>query len=468
MKNSLKVINQNAKLALSKSKSLLNITNGLLSKKLNTDLAKEFHLVPYFFDAYIDEYTELGKSIYLSPNENYIISESDDNTIKLWDIKSGKCINILGINMNEISSSTITPDEKTLIIGKKLGIIEFYDIKTGKFVKTLKNDSDPIESLNVTTNGKYLISISGFDYESEKCNQEDYETLNIWNIESSMWIKSHTCHIYTKAFNEKLLVYNASYYTSENHHIETIIVRDIESGEIIDYLQGYTQVHSTKITSLAITPDGKTIVSGGGDKQDNIVLEDNIVSDGIETIKLWDIKESRYTDVLKGHTDLITSLLITSDGKTIISGSRDKTIKIWDMQSKECINTLKGHIDSVNSIAVTKDRKSIMSRSRDNTLKLWDIKSGNCIYSTYNIKGRLPITVFENEYYNACEENIDNFIRVNDTPLSCRKLTKEEMEHFNKVKDENIKKSFVKDEKDIYKNQNQIPEIEIDEDKIPF
>ena len=33
MKNSLKVINQNAKLALSKSKNLLNITNGLLSKK---------------------------------------------------------------------------------------------------------------------------------------------------------------------------------------------------------------------------------------------------------------------------------------------------------------------------------------------------------------------------------------------------------------------------------------------------
>ncbi len=466
MNKNLTSINQSVKSALIKSKSLLNITDSLLSKKAN-NLFKEVQLVPYFPDGN----TEFVKFVYLSPNENYIITGSDDNTIKLWDIKSKTYVNILDIQIAIITSSAITPDEKTLIIGTEKGTIKSYEIKTGKNISVFKNHSSSIDLLKITTNGKYLISVSSFNYEQENYGQEDYETLKIWDIENNYSKITDESHINLVTFNEKYLVYNIDYYTSENYHIENIIIRDIESGKIIDFLEGDTQKHSTKITSLAITPDGKTIISGGGDSQDHIVLKDEgndyfMESDSSEAIKIWDIKGSRYTDVLRGHTDLVTSLVITSDGKTIISGSRDKTIKIWDIQSKECTNTLKGHINSVNSLAVTQDGKSIMSRCNNNTAKLWDIKSGKCVYSTYNLNGCLPITVFENEYLNTNEENIGNFIKVNDTPISYRELTQEEMEHFIKVRDENIKNSFDKDKKNIY--QHNVDDIDIEDYEVPF
>ncbi|GFZ92953.1 WD40 repeat domain-containing protein [Okeania sp. KiyG1] len=69
-----------------------------------------------------------------------------------------------------------------------------------------------------------------------------------------------------------------------------------------------------EIKGLAITTGGHTtIVSGSEDK----------------TIKIWDLATGSLKNTLTGHTWVVTSIAISSDGQTIVSGSDDKTIKIW-------------------------------------------------------------------------------------------------------------------------------------------
>ena len=48
---------------------------------------------------------------------------------------------------------------------------------------------------------------------------------------------------------------------------------------------------------------------------------------------------------LKGHFDFITSVVISNDDKTIVSGSWDKTIKVWNLETGYEVKTLKGHVD---------------------------------------------------------------------------------------------------------------------------
>lgn len=179
-----------------------------------------------------------------------------------------------------------------------------------------------------------------------------------------------------------------------------------------------------------------------------------------------------------GHFDSVESLAITPDGKTIISGSSDNTIKLWNINSGMCVNTLNGHVDSVNSLVITPDGNIIISGSQDKTIKLWDIKSGKCINTfenhmekvskledgscIYTLNDGSTITMFLDGSFNASEENINKFIRVQDTPLSCRKLTEEEIKHFCKIKYDNFDIN-----KDEFK-QSKIPEIGIDDDEIPF
>lgn len=43
---------------------------------------------------------------------------------------------------------------------------------------------------------------------------------------------------------------------------------------------------------------------------------------------------------LTGHAEWITSLSISPNFKTFITGSLDKTIKIWDLNSNKCIKTI--------------------------------------------------------------------------------------------------------------------------------
>jgi WD40 repeat protein len=453
MNKNLITTNQNAKLVLEKTKKLLDISNNLISKNNNNDLVKSFQFKPYL----LDTLNCSVKSVAVTPDGKTIMSVSADNTIKLWDIKSGEHINTLDRQESVISSLAITPDGKFIIIGSERGTIDLCEIKTGKAIGTFNNSFNcgSINSLEVSSNGKYFVSINDFNYEELPCGQEDYETLTIWDIESRQVIHHCKAHIGATTVNEEYLVSSISYYDYSNYYIENISISDIKSGNIIDWLDGYVQKHSTKVSSLAITPDGSTIVSGGGDEKNTIYLlcQDNTyleVSDSTKTIKLWDVAKSSYIKVLEGHTDTVNSIIIMQDGKNIVSGSKDKNIKIWDIQSGECIRTLEGHEDSVNSVIITQDEKNIVSKSYDKTIKVWDIQSGKCNYTIYNIKDGSTVTIFSDGYFNASEQNIDKFIRIDDISTTCRKLTKKEIEHFCKVK---------------HKNESHLSEIDIDDDE---
>ena len=43
--------------------------------------------------------------------------------------------------------------------------------------------------------------------------------------------------------------------------------------------------------------------------------------------RTWDVDSKTQKDVLKGHTDRVTSVAISDDGSTLVSGSVDKTLR---------------------------------------------------------------------------------------------------------------------------------------------
>lgn len=81
MNNNLTTTNQNAKIALNKSKNLLNITSNLLLKNTNNHLVKNFHFKPYLTNTFNCS----TKSVAVTPDGETIISISEDNNIKSWD-----------------------------------------------------------------------------------------------------------------------------------------------------------------------------------------------------------------------------------------------------------------------------------------------------------------------------------------------------------------------------------------------
>ena len=115
--------------------------------------------------------------------------------------------------------------------------------------------------------------------------------------------------------------------------------------------------HRGEVNTVVVSPDGKTIISGSDDR----------------TIRIWDLNSQKLLRTLKGHTDWVYDIAISADSQ-IVSGSRDKTIKLWRLSGQH--RTLTGHTSYVNSVAISPDATKIVSGSYDKTVKLWNLSTG--------------------------------------------------------------------------------------------
>ena len=90
----------------------------------------------------------------------------------------------------------------------------------------------------------------------------------------------------------------------------------------------------------------------------------------------------------QGHTERVTSVAFSPDGKRIVSGSGDQTLKVWDAASGQETLTLAGHTERVTSVAFSPDGERIVSGSGDNTLRLWDATSDQETHAAESWRGR--------------------------------------------------------------------------------
>ena len=126
--------------------------------------------------------------------------------------------------------------------------------------------------------------------------------------------------------------------------------------------------HEQDVQSVAITPDGEEIISGSFDG----------------TIKIWNLKTGKLIQTLTGHSDageLISSIAISPDGKTLVSSSNSYggTIKIWDLSNGVLLETLKEQGVGVSVVAISPDSSLLASGGDDGTIKLWNLEIGQPI-----------------------------------------------------------------------------------------
>ena len=167
--------------------------------------------------------------------------------------------------------------------------------------------------------------------------------------------------------------------------------------------------HSNYINCMLINRESKKLITCSDDK----------------LIKVFDIANHYKPQTLKGHGDVITTLLQLTPTK-FASGSEDKLIKIWECKTSEykCVSSLKGHTAGVTHIVSINNEDGtpsmrLISASNDNTIRIWEPK-GDYKHSTsiQAHNGKITSLIYIREIENIITSSLDNTIKVFDMKLS--------------------------------------------------
>ncbi len=96
--------------------------------------------------------------------------------------------------------------------------------------------------------------------------------------------------------------------------------------------------HTDKVTAVVWSLDGRTLATASLDK----------------TCRLWAVTNDEATMkfALCGHSGRITGVVFTPNGSSVITGSTDKTARIWDSKTGACLHECKGHLGSISCICI--------------------------------------------------------------------------------------------------------------------
>jgi WD40 repeat protein len=360
-------------------------------------------------------------AVAVTPDGQRAVSASGDETLKVWDLGSGRELHTLTGHTSYVTAVAVTPDGQRAVSASWDRTLKVWDLGSGRELHTLTGHTDRVTAVIVTPDGQRAVSAS-----------ED-RRLKVWDLGSVRELHTLTGHKYSVT---AVAVTPDGQRAVSASGDRTLKVWDLGSGRELHTLSG----HTDRVTAVIVTPDGQRAVSASGDRtlkvwdlgsgrelhtltghasDVNAVAvtldaERAVSASGDQTLKVWDLGSGRELHTLSGHTNYITAAAVTPDGQRAVSASYDETLKVWDLASGRELHTLTGHTDRVTAVAVTPDGQRAVSASRDRTMKVWDLGGVRGLHTLTGHTSRVTAVAMTPDGQRAVSASYDEMLKVWD------------------------------------------------------
>ena len=237
-----------------------------------------------------------------SPDDEIVATTSEDGKVVLWQWRDRKTLHVLNGHAGGVLIAAFSPDGRTVATGGRDSKVILWDVSTGAARTIINDHTGAVVSVLYSQNGTTLFTGS-----------------------------SDT----------------------------TVKVRDAD-GTLRYSLPGHRQ----EVIALALSDDGKRLVSGGGNWTTPTRHGE---------VKVWDLETRQVIWSGAGEFGGIWSVAISPDGKQLATASLDGAVRLWDFNTGRLLSTLRGHTDRVMSVAYEPDSNFLASASLDGCLYVWDL-----------------------------------------------------------------------------------------------
>ena len=345
-------------------------------------------------------------SLAFSPDGAAIASGAEDDTLKLWEVATGKKLATFQ-HSNDVLSVTFSPNGETLAAAANKNV-QLWDISTKENVATLKH-AKQVKDVIYSPDGATLVSGS-------------FNAVKLWDVKSRRNFATYKYEgspgTVTFSPDSKILavantdrfggtvklwaVSTGTNFATIEGHIGTdyaiafspngdTFAMTLASGTVKFYEVSTGQQISTLskeyVWSMAYSPDGNTLALGRFDG----------------TVKLTDVKSGRRVGRLRGHDGIVNTMVFSPDGTKLAVGARGGEIyprgivKLWgfppkalDILTQRSLTTLHAQAKGVIHIAFSPDSR-ILAVGSDDGVSLLDVETGQKVTLQKNIQSRCRI-----------------------------------------------------------------------------
>lgn len=258
-----------------------------------------------------------------SPDGELLATVSDDNTIRIWNVISGKRVKTLKGHTDDVLCIEFSPNGRELLSGSKDTQIKLWNLSSTKEIRTYKLHTAAVNTIKFDKSGEYFISGSADN------------TIRFWKINKRKSISVLTKH--NAAINDLAFSPDGKYFASASND-NTIKLWSRNSRKLVNTYKG----HSREVNAICFSNNSKIIYSASADK----------------TIKLWKISSNKAIKTINAHDNPVNSIAISQDNQFLFSSSDDSQLKTWDLDSYENIYTYTDpNFNAIKSIKLSPNEK---------------------------------------------------------------------------------------------------------------
>ena len=277
-----------------------------------------------------------------------------DNTMRLWDISTGKELRVFAGHTDTVTAVCFSPDGRQAISASADATIRVWDKESGETLRVLQHQA---QVLSTAIHGR-LLAATDYDFDTGANH------LILWNWQTGEEVRRFEGQndvIYSVAFSpdgrQLLSSSGPSGPFSKSSGDNELVLWDVETGEILRRLRG----HKDAVFRVAFLPGGNGAVSSSADA----------------SVMVWNLDDGSVRRVFRGHTTFAYAFAVSPKGDSVFSASFDLSVIHWDIERGQEMRRFHGHAGPATTVQFLADGRRVLTASTDKTLRLWDVYSSD-------------------------------------------------------------------------------------------